>query len=122
MADEDQPGGATVTAERAQQAPTQYVVLQRIDVKADDYEKVDLPPSSPPEFAAWVPFLSVSGSPMIYEARSNREACRAATRLPDDENRYRPGSYKAVPLRSWKGGITFRDESRTVTVTDELED
>lgn len=72
--------------ESKQASPTAYVVLQRIEVEGVG--------------VAWLPVLGG-----VIDAASKSAAIRQYTGSGED---VKPGSWKAVPLSSWKGGETTR--------------
>lgn len=89
---------------KAEQAPTDYILLR---LQTFDDQTVDRP--NPVE--AWVPVMNqttaegVDGQPRIFSARGKQAAIRQHT---GDGPDVVEGTWRAIPVSSWKGGLTTK--------------
>jgi hypothetical protein len=58
--------------------------------------------------------------PGVTDASDGDAACRHAARAEDGKTR--AGAFKAVPVRSWRGGLVLRPEVREVVHVEPLDD
>jgi hypothetical protein len=129
---DDVDGVAGLMTQKAAPKPTDYVVLQAVYVDSEGLvvseDASRLPVDDSGRIMLWAPLLNETpaqgsdGKARIVAARSDKEACRIATRMSDDEDLQRPGAYKAIPWRSWKGGVVYHNDQRLVTTAADLED
>lgn len=104
-------------AETREQAATatDYVVLERVVLHATE---------GAAGREAWAPLLNQrseqgpDGQPRVVAARSAEQAIKIATEEPDA---HRAGDYKAVPVRSWRGGLRIESQQKIVTTFAELD-
>lgn len=81
-------------------AGTEYVILQRIELAAN---------AAGPAQDAWrVVDSAASGAGADAAIRKSREG--------------KKGAFKAVPVRSWRGGLDLDTETREVTVSRRIQD
>lgn len=114
-------------------APTKYVILEAIKLPGTTPGLKDLLPGGmhqdkDGQVTLWLPLRNEKtehgkdGEVRIVESASGKEtAIKAATKL-DEEDAQRPGSYKGVPLQSWRGGKRYKNRETVVTDSEDLED
>jgi hypothetical protein len=116
----------------ADKTGTDYVVLQRIDLSGEAALSA-VPPglhtTGDGVLSLWLPLRNEKSEHgpdgevrIVTTARGDEHAIKLATKLDDSEENggeaQRPGTFKAVPLRSWKGSITFKN--RVVTQSEAI--
>jgi hypothetical protein len=86
-------------ATEKQATTTAYVVLQRVEARP---QPVD---DNPITEQMWLPVLGEDNLPRLFGAPSKAAAIRQYTGTGDE---VKPGTWKAIPWSSWKGGETTR--------------
>jgi hypothetical protein len=95
--------------ESKQASPTMYVVLEQVTTVSDVLG--DILGTGRANYVVWAPVLNAiatqgpDGHPRLFEAASKSAAIRQHTGTGED---VKPGTWKAIPWSSWKGGETTR--------------
>jgi hypothetical protein len=145
------PPTAAAQPERAPQqkspnALTEYVVLEAVRVRHDALAKAlgALPEKDGPSenevlppglhtdadgyITLWLPLRNEKaqhgpdGGVRVVRANAPANAVKQATKVGGEDGVQRQGSFKSVPLRSWKGGRTYKNKSKVVTDAEDYED
>ena len=62
------------------------------------------------------------GEVRIVKANAPANAVKQATKVDGQDGVQRAGTFKSVPLRSWKGGRTYRNKQKLVTDAEDFTD
>lgn len=119
------PDPNSTSADTAKATGTDYIVLQRIDLKvgADALPEGlnGLHPDAPGVVYLWRPLRNEKAEHgpdgelrVVTSARGDEHAIKLATKLdsdaPTDAEAQRPGTFRAIPLRNWKGTVSYENE------------
>ena len=116
---------------------TEYVILQAVRVRHNKLnealgEDAGLLPGGSHSgedgfITLWLPLRNEKaehgqdGEVRIVRSNAPANAIKLATKM-EDSDAQREGSYKSVPLRSWKGGKVYRNKQKVVTDAEDFSD